>query len=70
MFTLKERSVSNTDFQRPKNLIEEKADLVFVPTLEDFPQAIRPFPQTRDITEIATAYKSPQIYSIPSVVSS
>jgi hypothetical protein len=25
---------------------EKKADSVFVPTLEDFPQAIRPFPQT------------------------
>lgn len=31
--------------------IEEKADLVFVPTLEDFPQAIEPFPQTVNTSE-------------------
>ena len=43
------RSVSNEPIFKDQNLfrgLRKRPDLVFVPTLEDFPQAIRPFPQT------------------------
>jgi len=49
MFTLlnKNREADGSQFSKINLFnIEEKAGSVFVPTREDYPQAIRPFPQS------------------------